>query len=442
MTWSRASRAVPVELRPRLSLLYLMLVFPMFVAAFGSLPRLVNVGTVSGMGILTVVEVAVAGAGLMACRQYPKWLLLRASPYLCFMAWVALSTLWAPPEVEGIQNGLVYCLFGVMVLFSGTLAARNAPQVGLLIDRGVHWISSVALGIIALELVIRGMPKDSEEGWLIGPRPMAILGLVVLSRYLARWYHGDRSSRHWMLLWVGAMVMSVSRTATATALVLVCAVVLAQTRFRRRWAALTLPVAVCAVALVVSLAFYWAPFRERMFAGDTKLQVGGMSINVSGRAAMWTVLVESAREKPIIGKGLGSAQAVVSDAFRNTMSQMAQPHADYLRLWHDLGAIGLALYLAAAGTWMWMLGYDWFRVERTRRRAADLEFTGFLALLALSVVEITDNPVVYQAVMGTAGLLVGAGLGARIYWQREDQRAAAEEVSIQGTRSAAQTARR
>jgi hypothetical protein len=63
-------------------------------------------------------------------------------------------------------------------------------------------------------------------------------------------------------------------------------------------------------------------------------------------------------------------------------------------------------------------------------------------LLALSVVEITDNPVVYQAVMGTAGLLVGAGLGARIYWQREDQRAAAEEVSIQGTRSAAQTARR
>ena len=42
-----------------------------------------------------------------------------------FLAWVGLSAIWAPPRMGGIQNALVYILFGAMVLFSGTLTARN-----------------------------------------------------------------------------------------------------------------------------------------------------------------------------------------------------------------------------------------------------------------------------------------------------------------------------
>jgi O-antigen ligase len=308
-------------------------------------------------------------------------------------------------------------LFGLMVLFGGTLAARDPAMVERLIDRGVLWISSVTLGIVAFELIVRGTPKDTEEGWLIGPRPVAILGLVVLSRYLSRWYHGDKRPRPWVVLWIAAIVLSISRAASATSLVLVCFAVLAQMRFRRRRAAVTLPTAVGAVVLVATLAVTWAPFRERMFAGDTKLQVGETSINVSGRLTMWTAVVRSALERPVVGKGVGSAQAIVEDAFAHTPSQMTQPHNDYLRIWHDLGAIGLALYLAAAGSWMWRLGRTWYNSERTGKGAARLEFAGLLSLLALSMVEVTDNPVIYQAVMGTAGLLVGAGLGVRMPYQ-------------------------
>jgi O-antigen ligase len=399
-------------------LVYLILAFPMFVAAFGSLPRKLDFGPISGMGALTVLEVGLAAAGLLACRRYPKGLLLRAMPYTGFLAWVALTTIWARPQLEGAQNALVYILFGVMVLFGGTLAARNPYRLEHLIDRGVTWITSVALTFVALELAHGGLPSDSEEAWWIGPRPVAILGLVVLSRLLTRWYYGDKWPRVWIVLWMAAIVASISRAATATALGMVGVVVLAQVRFRRRRLAITLPAAVGAVSVVLALAMTWAPFQERMFHGDAAVTVGGTGINVSGRLTMWRAILASARESPVIGKGLGSAQVVVAAAFANTPSQMTQPHNDYLRLWHDLGAIGLALYLAGTFSWMGMLGRDWYRGERSGAEPARLEFSGFLTLFALSLIEVTDNPIVYQSVMGTAGLFVGAALGARVYRSR------------------------
>jgi O-antigen ligase len=396
-------------------LLYWLLALPMFIAAFSSLPRKLDFGPITAMGALTVLEVGLIAAGILACRRYSKWLLLRLLPYLCFMVWVGVSTVWAPPTAGGIQNGLLYLLYGLMIIFSGTLSARNAPYLEQLIDRGILWISSVALGFVAVEMALGGTPKDTDEGWLIGPRPLAILGLIVLSRLLARWYYGDQRARIWIVLWIVAIVVSLSRTATAISLGLVCLVVLAQMRFRRRRLALTLPAALGAVVVVVTLAVAWTPFHDRMFSGDTKLQVGGTSINVSGRLAMWTAIIESAEEKPLVGKGLGSAQDVVTTTFAHTMSGMTQPHDDYLRIWHDLGAIGLTWFLMASFTWTWLLARDWYLAERSGSRPASLEMTGLLVLVALALIEITDNAVVYQPVMATAGLFVGAALGISVY---------------------------
>ena len=402
----------------RLPLVYGLLAFPMFVAAFGSLPRKIDLGPVTGMGALTILEVGVGAAGLLACRQYPKWLLLRTLPYLSFLVWAGLSALWARPGTEGVQNALVYALFGLMVLFSGTLAARDPARIERLVDRGLAWVSSVALTFVAVELALKGPATDSEESWLIGPRPVAILGVMVLCRYFARWYYGDRRVRFWIVLWIAAIVMTISRAATATSLILIGVLVLAQMRFQRRRAALTLPVAVGAVTLVGILVLLWTPFYQRMFTGDAAVRIAGTPINVAGRATMWRVVTESARDHPWVGQGLGSAQATVARAFAHTRGRMSQPHNDYLRVWHDLGFIGVALCLGAVGLWMGMLTRDWYSAERRWRLPARLELTGVLVLLGLSAVAITDNPMVYQAVMGTAGTLVGAGLGARTYRRR------------------------
>ena len=399
------------EAGSRLPLIYLLLAFPMFLAAFGSLPRKIVVGNMTAMGALTIVEVGAGAAGLLACGRYPKWLLLRTAPYLLLLLWAALSIIWAPPSKDGFQNAIVYSLFGVMALFSGTLTARDPGRVDRLIDRGIGWISPVALTFVAAELATKGVPADLEESWWIGPRPVAILGVVVLSRYLARWYYGDKRARIWIVLWLAAIVMTISRAATATALLLIGTLVLAQMRFQRRRAALTLPLALGAVALVVTLALVWSPFYQRMFTGDPAIQVGGTPINVAGRARMWDLVVSSGREHPWIGQGLGTSQSVVSTGLADTRGQMSQPHNDYLRIWHDLGFVGLAFHLGAIGLWIWLLGRDWYAAERRLRQPALLELTGLLIMIGLSVVEITDNAIIYQAVMGTAGTLVGAGLG-------------------------------
>jgi O-antigen ligase len=392
---------------------YVAFAFPMVVAAFGSLPRRVDLGPVSGMGALTVVEVGLAAAALIACRGFSKRLLLRLSPYLAFLVWMSLTVVWARPGIEGAQNALVYILFGELAVLAGALSSREPERVERLIDLGTWWISVVALGLVALDLAAHGLPGDAEDSWWVGPRPVAILGLVTMSRFLAKWYYGDRWSRLWIVLWICAVVVSISRMATAVALGLVSLILLAQIRFRRRRVAITLPAAMTAMLVVLALVFLWKPFYDRMFSGDVAMKVGGESINVSGRMQMWKAIIHSALQAPVIGQGLGSAEQVVALAFADTRGRMAQPHDDYLRVWHDLGAIGLTLYLLAVLGWTVALGRQWYFAERGRLRVASVEFAGLLVIVALSLVEVTDNPIVYQSVMGMAGLIIGAGLGIR-----------------------------
>ena len=391
---------------------YRILALPMLVASLGSLPRMVNFGPLTAMGLLTIVQAGLTGIGLVGYGRYPRWLLGRVALYGGFLIWAVLTVIWEPPHTGGIQNLLVYVLFGLILLYSGTLAARDPERVERVIDRGMFWISAVILSIVALELALKGLPGDPEEGWWIGPRPVAIIGLIVISRYLSRWYHGELRARSWVALWVVTIIVTLSRAATSASLLLVGLVVLAQMRFRRRRAAVSVPVMVAGVALLAVLVLTWSPLYDRMFGGDP-VDIGGTAINVAGRLTMWSAVIESARNHTWLGGGLGSAQDVVYVAFADRNTQMSQPHNDYLRLWHDLGLIGLGFYLLAVLRWMWVLWREWYRAERSREAVASLEMSGLLALLALSTLALTDNPLIYQSNMGIAAILIGAGLGAR-----------------------------
>jgi O-antigen ligase len=404
--------APPVaEPRPAGPLLFHRIaLLPFAVGAFVSLPQVVRLGPITGLGLLTTAMLGVSGLALLACRVYPKRLLWRALPYVTFLAWACLSSLWDRPDREGLQNLIVYLLFGVCMVLGGTLASRDAPRMSEVIRRGIQLIDWIALALVAIELLLRGLPSGPDyHGWVLQPRPVANVGLVALSWHLSRWYFGDRRARLNILAWLLAIPLTLSRTGTGTALLLVGCVVILQLRFRKKRALFSAPVLAGTLCVLAGLVFFVKPFYDRFFTGDTQLQVGGMNINVSGRARVWNAVIESAWERPYIGHGLGSSQALTEQFFEN----ISHPHNDYLRIWHDLGFFGLVPLLLSFASWLWILVRDSYRAERARAPSAQVEFAGALVLLGLVIIMIPDNALIYTFVMGPAGVMIGVALGRR-----------------------------
>ena len=395
----------------------------LIISAFVGLPRRVNLGPISGMGSLTIAEVVLLGAGIFVCGGYPKPLLVRILPYWGFLFWAAASALWAVPDFGGIQNGVVYLMFGLALLLAGTLARRNASLMEYLIGRIVPWMDWIALTLVLRDLVANGLPNDPEEGWLVGPRPLAVLGLVMLSWHLSSWYFGSRHSRLPIALWLLAILFSMSRTGIAVALFLVALVVILQTRFRPSRAALSAPALIVAISLTTAVVAYSTAFNDRFFAGASTqmVDVAGVEINTSGRINMWRATIESAMQSPFIGHGLGSSQRLIEGLF----VRMQHPHNDYLRIWHDLGAVGLVLVVTALGSWVWILFRAWYDAEKRGTRCARVELSGLLLLLALGLVMVPDNALIYPFIMGPAGILIGTGLGASLNSGRSPRRGAA-----------------
>lgn len=381
---------------------------PFVLGAFVSLPQVFRIGPVTGLGLLTVVMLGITGSAVLACRVYPRGLLWRTLPYAAFILWACLSGLWARPDREGIQNLFVYMLFGMCAVLGGTLAWRNGRGMSEVLRRGFLLIDYIALSLVAIELVLRGLPSGPDYGgWILQPRPVANVGIVALSWHLARWYFGNSRARLHIAAWLLAITLTLSRTGIGVSLLLVGCVILLQLRFRLRRALFSAPVLVGALCVALGLIFFVKPFYDRFFTGDTQLKVGGVSINVSGRARVWDAVIESAWEKPYLGHGLGSSQAVTEQFFEN----ISHPHNDYLRVWHDLGFVGLAPLMLALGSWLWILVRAAYRAERAQGPPAEPEFAGALALIGLIIIMIPDNALIYAFVMGPAGVLVGVGLG-------------------------------
>jgi O-antigen ligase len=273
-----------------------------------------------------------------------------------------------------------------------------------MIEVAVRWMSLTILILVCISIAIKGLSED----WLIGQRVMALIGLVPLSWYLTRFYFGVPNSLGLIALWLGLIVLSTSRTATAAALLLVMLVTFLKVWRRRSGGLGAISFTVCAAAAAAFLFYRVPAFRDRWVTGDTGwVTVGDVGINVSGRAVIWDAVASSARESPIVGKGMGSSGILLV-----SRDIGGHPHNDYLRLWHDVGFIGLGLFLFSVVTWASILAREWYAAERQGGPVAYFELSGFLVLLSLLAGMTTDNPVVYAGVMASSGILIGAGLGA------------------------------
>lgn len=362
-------------------------------------------GPISSGAVLTV---AIAGGSWLA------WILLHQrgearfplalAPFVALVGWGTMTTvILYQPNVLGIQNLFVLFAFLGAAALSASLAMRM-PDYAASLERSIHIATALGVGTYMASALIPGMSRLYPAGG----RSFALFALIMLAWYIARWRHGSFTSLIVTFVILGAIGFSLSRTALAAGIILF-AIALARPRGVAGLLRLLLMLAVTGVVGYMIIQRV-EPLRQRFFEGDLAIEVYGVKINAMGRVDMWQATLDSFEESPIFGKGVGSIQALIGERFPG----LDHPHNDYLRLLHDYGIIGFALWMFGFAALIYLTWAAWQRADRMDDddgMLASVHLAAFLGLLALGGAMLTDNVMVYAWVLAPLGVFVGASLG-------------------------------
>ncbi len=361
----------------------------------------IQFGSVSGVALLTI---ALAGIGTVAALIITSTgspvKLRRLAPFMLLAIWGIVSLgVWYTPTVNGIQNILVLVAFIGIIIVSGYYS-RTIPDYPDSIGK--------ALGIatlFAIVIFLAGNFTSALSSYFgLGPRGFALFALLGVCWYASRWRYGSWSSLFIALAILGVIALSLSRLALVVGLILLAIAIVKPHGARD----LLKIFGVGGFALIV--AYFAAqriePLRERFFEGDLAIEIAGIQINAMGRTRLWEATLNSFYESPVIGNGVGSAQAMIEESFPG----IGHPHSDYLRLLHDYGLIGMSLWVIGFVGLLRFTWAAWQRADQTGSPMAQLHMANFLGLLALGFGMATDNSFVYIFVMVPLGVLLGASL--------------------------------
>lgn len=305
---------------------------------------------------------------------------------MLFFGYTALRVATSP-SIDGVQNLALLLMFGLGVSFAAKGATAESAGMGVSVLAGC----GIAISLVALLQATTGFV-------LYGMRSFALAALIALAAAIAV-PSGRIIARIAPLLIVAAIVASLSRTASIIAVFLLAGLVVRLPRGRRLLFALGGLAATAVAAWTLITTF--PPLRDRFLGGDQAAEFGGLAINTSGRSALWEALMDSAMTSPIVGQGPGSASALVEARFY----PIQLPHNEYLRLFHDLGLIGIALF--AAGCIVLIVRI----ATRAARTDHPIHWAALFALIAVLIAAATDNVFVYPFVMMPLAVLVGLSLG-------------------------------
>lgn len=291
------------------------------------------------------------------------------------------------PSAEGLQNVAVYSSFVLAVGITHVqITAGGADRLA----RSMRYVA-VLVSLVFLLSFLAGVSVYAERAY-------ALVGLIFMAVLVP---HQPKRLvyRAAPFLVAGVIAMSLSRTATVIALVmLIFLSVRGKRGFRLLRSAL---LAAAAAGAAFWLITYYAPFRDRFIGGDNAASFGNVELNTSGRSVLWEMTIRSAEENPLFGNGPGSASTLISAAFRN----ISHPHNEYLRLFHDFGYLGAALFVIGVV----------LLIARTAKRALysdhPIHWAALMGLLAVVAAAFTDNVIIYPFVMVPLGVIVGASAG-------------------------------
>jgi O-antigen ligase len=355
-------------------------------------------GSLLALGFLT------ACAGLWAVGPFvARRARTFAWSYGCFLFWAWGGLLRAEVTELGLQNLVVFTAFYLGVLFF-SLSPESLMRIA-------DWTVLPVLVTASVLFLLAQSRFPEQPNAVFLARPFALWSVALVVWVAARRPFLRRAALRLLFLCTAVLALAViavstSRAALAIGLaVLVFSLCIDSTlRFRRlRFLVAVLLVAVGLFVLVVNVE----RFRER--PGEEVVEIRGVEVNVSGRSFMWLTTVDSWLESVpsiVLGKGPGSVGPVM-ESFRPG----PHPHNEYLRLLHDYGVVGFALWLGGIASLFFrgLSGLVAEDLDRESKQGATILVTSILVLLGASLVL---NPLVYVFFMAPLAVFVGLGLAS------------------------------
>jgi O-antigen ligase len=380
----------------------MLVVTALLVAGVVDLPRRIVVGPTTSYAWITV-----ALAGLLVLVSVSRYVLTAVRgtghvlvPLYAFAAWALLSVMWFRPSFIGVQNTLVYAAFAALVPVTAAAVIRGDFALETA-RRAVTYVFVLASFLYVCSVAVGGL----ESRAVIGTRSYALLGVVAVAWGVAHARFG-----YWRIALLAPLscvliLLSLSRTAFAASLLIIVVASL-DLRTPARFVRSALVVgSVAAIAFFAVTSF--GPLATRFEQGDLHSVGGGLSVNTSGRAFLWGIVWHSYLESPVIGKGVGSSEV----AIERESGINVPPHNDFLRVAHDLGAVGFVLLVVA---FLVLIMQAWRARNETRADdpAAPIHLAALLSILGLLLGMTTDNAIAYLFVVAPVAAIVGLSLGA------------------------------
>lgn len=405
-SWSAAAdhRGAPPH---RASPASLFCVFVMLQSSFFVFLRPITVLGLSASSLLTTTIVVVAGWLLLAHRLTKRDLSGVTLPLMLLICWGVVSMVGVhAPSQEGVQSLLVL-LVTYLLMNVGSFARGWDPTFA----RKLNIACLFTVGLGAIPILLWG-----QTGGRSIPAILLIPLAWVLTQQRAAW-------RGWVLpgFVVLVILLSNARTALGASIVLLVSAHPAQTVGQK----IRVVLAAASMALVAWGAVnYYQPLKSHFFQGDVSFRLGGVNVNGNGRTKAWGIVWDSFVESPLVGHGPGSGDVLIATKLPGR--GLDHPHNDYLRLLHDYGVFGLALW--AAFVWRCTRRLRRIGSEEIRDSGSKSRFTraAQLVLLAMSLMMTTDNVLIYSFFMAPGAIILGAGM--------TDARGSAAPTALRWTR--------
>lgn len=385
-----------------------------FIAVTGliNLPAQFKIGGISLLGALTA---AFAVIFLIRTASQTRFSTVLMPIYLLFgiyFLYGAYSLLTHTINLPAIQNFLSYAMFAGGVVVFAQYSYQHADGYATLlrwIKRAV-WVSAGLFLFFTFAGNTLNLFKVNDTT-IFGLRSFGHYATAGVAIYVTQGLFRQRFRRlHWGFFIV-CIVASLSRSASAVALLMVPAARMYRLSGR---SIIRLVVGGIAVVLIFYLAVAYVPAIHRFFLfGDEAFNVGGLAIDSRGRWNWWQHLWASFLASPIFGNGIGSAVYVISSNI--DVENDIQPHNDHLRLLHDFGIVGYAVFCTAIGAVLIRIYRAWRAASVAGNYSAVIHGTAFLYTGGFLLVMLTDNILIYFPNVGLLAVLLGTSLGRSVH---------------------------